>query len=496
MQPGGQESALTRLGDGGSGLPSATQGVVKKAECGNKICESGEDASDCCLDCSCPGGYSCDRNSCKKQAQCGNGIKEEGETPESCCMDAGCATGETCQNNACVELKPEVQATFNHEGSYSSTILLSKDNQVSVGKISLNNVGNDAAQNVKLTVTSPQNNFNQFTKNIGTIGKSVPSSLDVILDYNEKLLDLPNNAAVPLNIVIDYSNSANKPYSSTAAGSFSIYEKESMVGETSSNAYAAWVTPHQNVIREFAAKSTAGIGAGWSGSTKIQQQLAARWLFESMKVYGISYVNDVPTIGDYIQFPYEVLKRRTGDCEDLAIFYASLLESIGMESRIVLIPGHAFAGYMDKDGNIVPVETTANDFTSALSMGLSEYTSNQASNQLTVVSPRQGWAEYKEVDITNEPSISFPDIQKQLGQCEVSLTLSQGVVAKASVTFHNSGIAAGAGCAAILTSDASGNPVGSDMSCWPLNPGETKSLDYIADISLGNLMNGYYCVVY
>ncbi len=398
-----------------------------------------------------------------KNAVCGNGELEEGETSENCCLDAGCSTGQTCQEKVCVELKPEIQSSFSQSGSYSSTILLSKNNQISIGKLTLNNVGNDIAQNVKVTISSPQNYFNQFTQNLNTIDKGSSDPVDILLNFNQNLLDLDNNAAVTLNVALDYTNSVNKQYSSADTGSFTIYGKNSMVGGTSNNAYAAWVTPHQNIIREFAAKSTSGIGAGWSGSTTIDQELAARWLFESMKAYGINYVNDVPNIGDYVQYPYEVLKRRTGDCEDLAVLYAPLLESIGMESRIILIPGHAFAGYIDKNGYVVPVETTAPNFDIALSSGHSEYESNKG--QLSLISPRDGWNEYKEVDITNEPSIPLPDITKQKGSCGLSFTLSQGVVAKAPITFYSGGSSTGAGCAAIITFDSSGNQIGRDISC-------------------------------
>ena len=462
------------------------------AKCGDGKCSLTEDSDNCCLDCGCPNGYSCDGEICQKLAECGNGIKEEGETSENCCMDAGCPTGEICQNNICIELKPEIQASFTQNNYYGASILYSKNGDLSLGTLNLINSGNDNAKNIKITISSPKNYFDDKVINLGVISTNNQDQSDIKLNFNEEVLDVTNNEEVAMNIKVDYSNSANKDYSSIDTVSFTIYDKNSMAGGYP-NGYVAFVTPHQNIIREFGAKSTSGIGAGWSGSSTTQQKLAARWMFESMISYGIDYVNDVPNVGDYVQLPYETLKRRNGDCEDLAVLYASLIESIGMESRIILIPGHAFAGYIDKEGYLVPIETTASSFDSALSIGMSEWQENEEDRR--TISPRYYRNEYNEVLVTNEPNIPLPDITKQIGSCGVSWSWSQGWISKAEVTFTNSGNSPGAGCAAMLIY-SEGEEIGEDLSCWTLNPGETETFDYIVDIGLGNIFYGYYCYVY
>uniref|UniRef100_A0A6M3KZW9 Putative peptidase n=1 Tax=viral metagenome TaxID=1070528 RepID=A0A6M3KZW9_9ZZZZ len=44
---------------------------------------------------------------------------------------------------------------------------------------------------------------------------------------------------------------------------------------------------------------------------------------------------------DYWQMPQQTLARGTGDCEDFVILDMQLLWEIGIESHMVLIPGHA-----------------------------------------------------------------------------------------------------------------------------------------------------------
>ncbi len=47
---------------------------------------------------------------------------------------------------------------------------------------------------------------------------------------------------------------------------------------------------------------------------------------------------------DYVQFPVETLALRSGDCDDLAVTYAALLESAGVPSMLIQTPGHVFVG--------------------------------------------------------------------------------------------------------------------------------------------------------
>lgn len=49
-----------------------------------------------------------------------------------------------------------------------------------------------------------------------------------------------------------------------------------------------------------------------------------------------------PKRRDYFSNPLETLKLRIGDCDCKSILLSTLLESIGHETQVCLIPGHAF----------------------------------------------------------------------------------------------------------------------------------------------------------
>jgi len=476
-----------------SSSKDTTQEPSFKSYCGNKACERGEDSSSCCIDCGCPEGYSCDGTKCKKMASCGNRIKEEGETSENCCIDAGCPTGETCQNNVCVLLKPEISATFRQttDDFYSVTFLKAKGDDI--GQITLSNNGNDDANNVKIVLSSPNGYFSDKTINFGTIYKRGSDIKSVDLNFLDKALDVTTDEDITIKAEIIFYNSANKRYTSEESFRMHIAGRNYMTWGVP-GMIASWVSPTQPTIREFASKATAGLPAGMEDSNPTVQKMAARWLFESMRAYGIRYVNDAHSSADYIQFPVETLRNKAGDCDDNAVLYASLLESIGLESFLVLVPGHIFSGYITSTGKAVPIETTASNFDSALSSG--EYQYNKYADSKNLIYPTREWRSYPQVNLPEKSSLNMPSITKQIGDCKLRITLSQGFIAKMPVIFTNSGNAPGAGCAAMNVYDNNQQKIDDDLSCWTVNPGESKQFDYIVDISLADVWEGYYCYGY
>jgi tetratricopeptide (TPR) repeat protein len=78
-------------------------------------------------------------------------------------------------------------------------------------------------------------------------------------------------------------------------------------------------------------------------------------MFEAERLYGLNYVvvpaNDYSVkhgLKDYIdsvQFPHQTLSNRGGDCSDLAILFATLMQSVGVEAAFITIPGHIFAAF-------------------------------------------------------------------------------------------------------------------------------------------------------
>lgn len=155
-------------------------------------------------------------------------------------------------------------------------------------------------------------------------------------------------------------------------------------------------------------------------------------LFDAMQSIDLYYMPD-PTqpfnysrlsgdgLIDYVQYPRETLVRQSGDCDDLAVLYASLLEGAGIPTVLVTSPGHIFVAFMLKNGRqsvdalglkqdhlveyngnvYVPVETTllGNPFVTAWRVAADTILKHRANDKIGFIDLREAWQHYKTVSL-------------------------------------------------------------------------------------------------
>jgi len=177
-------------------------------------------------------------------------------------------------------------------------------------------------------------------------------------------------------------------------------------------------------------------------------------LFEALRLFGIAYVvdpsssyvalsGDEETI-DYLQFPYQTLSYRGGDCDDLSILFASLLQSLGIESAFVTIPGHIYVAFalqgdpteavssvydrdlfFVKDGKAwVPLEITMikDGFVKAWRVGAKEWRDNDLRGEAKFYPMTANWKAYKAVGVANvNPRFLLPDEAETMRAFDQSL---------------------------------------------------------------------------
>ncbi|MDZ7794824.1 MAG: hypothetical protein U5P10_14380 [Spirochaetia bacterium] len=167
-------------------------------------------------------------------------------------------------------------------------------------------------------------------------------------------------------------------------------------------------------------------------------------LYEVLGEYGLSYVIDPQTpyeefyenksAIDYLQFPRQTIQYKSGDCDDLSILYAALLESLGISSAFITVPGHIYVAFdlgiipqealrtFSKPDSLIvhdqrvwlPVEITmvGESFTSAWDYGASEWRKYQPQDQAVFVEVSNAWKVYQPVGFTRSETtgseISFP----------------------------------------------------------------------------------------
>ncbi len=245
-------------------------------------------------------------------------------------------------------------------------------------------------------------------------GESKELSLKAV--FNNSILTVTEDSSVQALIEASYfDNGKRVTYSRNET--VNVYDKHRMTWSEGER-YAAFVTPKDapimNIVRAV---------AGEYKETKDEIQLAAAF-YDALGVFGLTYIPDPSNpyqvssgktdSVDYIQYPRETLERKSGDCDDLVAFYSSGLESMGINTRILLVPGHMFMMFStgipaDSDGytmnNLyviyegtlwVPVETTliGNSFIKAWENGSSTYYKFK-DKELSVMDVHTAWETYK-----------------------------------------------------------------------------------------------------
>ncbi len=118
--------------------------------------------------------------------------------------------------------------------------------------------------------------------------------------------------------------------------------------------YAAWVTPNDPKVEELlrlAADYTASdiVTSGYGGVLNDEEgtvwdRLQSIW--KAQEKYDLIYVSTTVTFSEgynqRIRTPYDVLDQKSGNCIETTLLYASAAEALGLESAIILIPGHAY----------------------------------------------------------------------------------------------------------------------------------------------------------
>jgi hypothetical protein len=130
----------------------------------------------------------------------------------------------------------------------------------------------------------------------------------------------------------------------------------------------AWVTPNAKAVEAFITEAKKRAPKETFSGPQSATIPQVRAMFDELKSRGVSYVMDPEAISvtghaQRTRLPSEVLSSSNAQCLEGAILFATLMENIGLDPFIVLIPGHALAGWLSAkdgmpDGTALYVETT------------------------------------------------------------------------------------------------------------------------------------------
>lgn len=268
--------------------------------------------------------------------------------------------------------------------------------------------------------------------------ESLPAGEQAIVDLyvllNEEVLTVTEGTRVSTDLEVAY-RVGDAVRQDVETVTLATYDRNSLVWDDNEK-IAAFVTARDEEIQRLgrAALSAAPLRLRGAVSEDLRRAMI---VFEALGTLGLSYVVDPgspyaelsenPNAIDYVLFPRQTLYVGAGDCDDLSVVYASLLESIGISTAFVMIPGHVFPAFrigtlgdgqriplaesdliVRDDGSVwVPVEATllSEGFLEAWSAGARQWRRFSMSDEAQLVETQRAWRTFAPVAL---PGADYP----------------------------------------------------------------------------------------
>ncbi len=198
----------------------------------------------------------------------------------------------------------------------------------------------------QLKISFTMQNFMDFPSDVAL--ESVPPgrSLDIGMKavFNNRILQVTEDTPVQVEFQATYYR-GQKPISVTRSHTITVYDKHRMMWDARGR-FAAFITPKDPAVLEFVRSVVTQYGEADN------PLVIAGVLFDGLGAMGMKYIADPSnpyqlTSGktdtvDYVQYPRETLARNSGDCDDLVGLFAASLESLGIRTVVLDVPGHMF----------------------------------------------------------------------------------------------------------------------------------------------------------
>ena len=307
------------------------------------------------------------------------------------------------------------------------------------GKVEIYNHEDNAITDVTVSFYQPQ--YMAHSKECGKvkkIGKGESAEFDLYSFFNEQILELTEKTDTNSYIIVTY-NSIGQKKTKTFAMDVPVYGRNNMSWDDDRRA-AVFVSSKDPAAMQFAKYVTSIVRENFREDVPINIQYATG-IFEALNQFGINYVID-PTsafednVGtsaiDFLQFPYQTLMYKGGDCDDLSILFCSLFEAVGVRTAFITIPGHIFMAFdsgmtveqaqasLESMNNMivmddevwVPLEITLTDegFAKAHRVGAREWRVADASGKAMLYKMQDSWKLYSPISAPGATaSLNLPD---------------------------------------------------------------------------------------
>ncbi len=289
-----------------------------------------------------------------------------------------------------------------------------------LGRVKVRNDSAEDYKNLKLSFFIKEYMDFPVTKEIPELKSKSSLELTLNATFNNKVLGIDEDTRVLVVATLAMADARDGSQEVTQA--MTLYGKNAIVW-SNGDMIGSFVTPRDDTLRNFV-REAANRYAPPRQDVLNRPLSQAATLFNTLGALGLRYQPDPNTpysrlsAGqvDYVQFPRETLRLKSGDCDDLSVLLAAAFENLGIESAFVEVPEHLFLMFRTglkeadrglislqeelfaiRDGEVwIPVEATliATSFSEAWAEGARRYREAAAKKQVRVLSLRQAWERY------------------------------------------------------------------------------------------------------
>ncbi len=253
------------------------------------------------------------------------------------------------------------------------------------------------------------------------------AEVDLYALFTDDILSITEGAKVAARVIVNYT-AAGRKGQDTSVVTLNTYNRNALRWDDDRK-IAAFITARDEEVLRFS-RNTASI-VDDMGNPALPRELQLAVLFIcAMDTHKLTYVVDPSSsyfelsrkddVIDTVQFPRQTLQFRAGDCDDLAAAYAALLESAGISTGFITVPGHIYAAFrlemsrdeairmfsraddliLPEDGSVwIPMETTLlrEGFLPSWSEGAAQWRKHSRVGRAELIVTSEAWRTYEPV---------------------------------------------------------------------------------------------------
>lgn len=180
-------------------------------------------------------------------------------------------------------------------------------------------------------------------------------SINMLASFNEEVFKTEGITPLTGELLVSYRYKG-RAVEQKFPISYELYDKSSIVWDDDRKA-GAFITPSDSALRNFVSFLRQALKADTNSQINDPLQIAIQ-IYAGLVRLGLIYQSDPvspfvkaqekQSLLDSVSLGRDTLRRGTGDCDDLTVLYASLLESAGIETGFITVPGHIYAVFNTK----------------------------------------------------------------------------------------------------------------------------------------------------